>query len=78
MHVILCNSHMHFGSWLSIFLLLWLWVRLRLSTLFVDSINSCGSEAHSIEVVCYGHVSPACFKHLGCCDFEVKSKQFLD
>ena len=45
---------------------------------FVDSIDSFGSEAHSTEVVCYGYVSPASFKHLGCCGFEVKAEQFLD
>ena len=45
---------------------------------FVDSIDSFGSDAHSIEVVCYAYVNPACFKHLGCCGLEVKGKQFLD
>ena len=60
------------------FLLLLLWVRLRSSTLFVDSMDSFGSEAHGIEVVCYGYVSPACFEHLGCCSLEVKGEQFLD
>ena len=47
--------------------------RLRSSAPFVDSIDRCGSEAHSMEVVCYGKASPACFKHLGCCGLEVKS-----
>ena len=45
---------------------------------FVDSMDSFGSEAHSIEDVCYGYVSPACFKHLGCCGLKAKSEQFLD
>ena len=49
------------------FFLLLLWGRLRSLALFVDSSNSFGFEAHSIEFVCYGYVSPACFKHLGCC-----------
>ena len=42
-------------------LLLLLWVRLRLPASFIDSSDSFGSEAHSMEVVCYGYVSPACF-----------------
>ena len=42
------------------------------------SNDSFGSEAHGIEVVCYDYVSPACFKHLGCCGLDVKCKQFLD
>ena len=60
------------------FLLLLLWVRLWLLAPFIDNINSFGSEAHSIEVVCYGYVSPTYFEHLGCCGFEVKGEQFLD
>ena len=43
-----------------LFLLL-LWPRLRSLVPFVDSIESFGSEAHSIVVVCYGYMSPACF-----------------
>ena len=78
MHGTYCNSHMHVGSGSLMFLLLLLWVRLRSLAQFVDSIDSFGSKAHSIEVVCYGYVSPACFEHLGCCGFEVKSEQFLD
>ena len=60
------------------FLLLLLWVTLRMWAPFVDSIDGFGSEAHGIEVICYGYVSPACFEHLGCCDLEVKGEQFLD
>ena len=60
------------------FLLLLLGARLRSSAPFVDSIDSFGSKAHSREVVCYGYVSPACLKHLGCCGLEVKGEQFLD
>ena len=60
------------------FLLLFLWLRLMSSALFVDSINSFGSKTHSIEVISYGYVSPACFDHLGCCGLEVKSKKFLN
>ena len=41
------------------FLLLLLWARLRSLAQFVKSINSFGSEAHSIEVVCCGYVSHA-------------------
>ena len=76
-HGTLYNSHMHVGSGGSVFLLLLLWVRLRLLAPFVDIINSFGSEAYSIEVVCYGYVSPAWFGHLGCCGLEVKGGQFL-
>ena len=47
------------------------------SSMFVDSIDSFGSKAHSIEVVCYSRVSPACFKHVDCCSLEVKGEQFL-
>ena len=64
------------GFWC--FLLLLLGARLRSSALFVDSIDSFGSETHSMEVVCCGYVSPACFKHLGCCGLEFKSEQLLD
>ena len=69
---------MHVGFGDLIFLLLLSWVRLRSSVLFVDSIDSFGTEANNIETVCYGYVSPACFEHLGCCGFEVKGEQFLD
>ena len=60
------------------FLLLLFRARLRSLAPFGDSIDSFRSETHSTEVVCYGYVSPACFGHLGCCGFEVKSEQFLD
>ena len=69
---------MHVVSVGLMFLLLLLWVRPRSSAPFVDSIDSFGSKAHSIEVVCYGYVSPACFEHLGSYGFEVNGKQFLD
>ena len=55
---------MHVVSRVRYVLLLLLLVRLRSLALFVESIDSFGSEAHSIEIVCYGYVSPACFKHL--------------
>ena len=77
-HGILCDSCMHVGSGGSVFLLMLMWARLRLLAPFVDSMDSFGLETHNIEVVCYGYLSPACFEHLGCCGFKVKSEQFLD
>ena len=53
------------GFWC--FLLLLLGMRLRSSASFFDNIDSFGSNAHNIEIVCYGYVSPTCCKHLGCC-----------
>ena len=59
-------------------MLLLLWEKLRSSALFVDNMDSFGSEAHSIEVVCYSYVSLACFKHLDCWGLEVRDEPFLD
>ena len=58
------------------FWLLLLWKKLRSLAPFVDNMDSFGSEAHGIEVVCYGYVRLASFKNLGCCGLEVKGKQF--
>ena len=63
------------GVWC--FLLLLFRSRLRSSALFVDSIDGLGSKAHSIEVVCYGYVSPTCFEHLGCCGLRSGVSNFL-
>ena len=76
-HGILCNSHMHIGSGGSMFLLLLLWVRLRSSALFVESINSFGSKAHSIEIVCYGYVSPAFLSILAVVALRSRVSNFL-
>ena len=59
------------------------WRSMTGNLLRVDGTNmmmmeSLGSEANSIEVVCYGYVSPASFKYLDCCGLEVKGEQFLD
>ena len=77
-HGILCNSCMHVGLGVLMFSVAVVGGKTELSAPFVDSIDSFGSKVHSIEVVCYGYVSPACFQHLACCSIEVKSKQFLD
>ena len=77
MHGILCNSHMHVGSGVLMFSVAIVWGKNE-AVSSVDSIDSFGSEAHSIEVVSYGYVNPACFENLGCCGFEVKGEQCLD
>ena len=77
MHGTECNSHMHVGSGGSMFFVAVVVSKTEVIS-SVDSIDSFQSEAHSIEVVCYGYVSPACFEHLGCCGLEVKGEQFLD
>ena len=74
MHGILCNSCMHVGSGVLMFSVAVVGARLRLSAPFVDNIDSSGSETHSIEVVCYGYVNPACFEQIGCCGLEVKDQ----
>ena len=75
-HSAILTCMLFLGVW---YLLLPLvWARLRSLALFIDSINSSGLKAHSIEVVCDGYVSPACFEHPGCCGLEVKGEQFLD
>ena len=78
MHGILRNSHMHAGLGVLMFSAAVVGGETEVVALFVDSIDSFGSKAHSMELVCYGYVSPACFKHLGCCDLEIKSEQFPD
>ena len=78
MYGILCNSTCMLVLGFLCFLLLLLGVRLRSLAPSYDSIDSFRSEAHSMEVVCYGYVSPACFKYLDFCGLEVKSEQFPD
>ena len=69
---------MHVGSGVLMFSVAIVGVRLRSLAPFVDSIDSFGSKAIAWRLSAIGYVSSACFKHLGCCGLEVKSKQFLD